>query len=176
MPPAEDWITMQNALIKLGKADPQAKDPTRLLRVPGTRNYKIKDQAKDVKIIHTSGNMYSEDRFKGIIRDFGKETISIAASSTGIKPLGFIPPCIKYLLDAQNKPAKGHRHQVRVVLGTFGFHEGWKIDDMIEKVLHTTDDPKKAGTDIRGVYSTLARDPMGSLSRSIATCCRRPPR
>ncbi|MDX9822648.1 MAG: hypothetical protein RBT20_11990, partial [Syntrophales bacterium] len=48
----------------------------------------------------------------------------------------------------------------RLVLATFGFHEGWLVEDVIEKLKHLTDDQKKSEDDIRGVYEVLQRDPQ----------------
>ena len=73
--------------------------------------------------------------------------------------MGFTPPCIASLLDPQNKPPLGHRHLVRQIISTHAFKEGRTIEDTIGKVMHTTDDPKKAESDVRGVYKTLERDP-----------------
>ncbi len=158
-PPGENWSIIQNALIVLANGDRQAKDATRLLRVPGTFNYKYPEEPKEVKIIHASGDLYSEDKFKEIVKDFGIKAAGANLTPGDVKPLGFTPPCIGYLLDPINKPPMGYRHQVRVNLGIFAFHEGWDLDDTIQKVMHTTDEPKKAERDIRGVYSTLLRDP-----------------
>jgi hypothetical protein len=93
----------------------------------------------------------------------------------GTKPLGFIPPCIQRLLDPSTMVQKGYRHTTRLVLGTFGFHEGWPVDDMVQKVAHFTEDPKKSEEDIRGVYKALQSDPTkynvgcdgGSLLRGL---------
>lgn len=158
-PPGDNWSRIQNALIVLANGDRQAKDATRLLRVPGTFNYKYPEEPKEVKIIHAAGDLYLEDKFKEIVKDFGIKATGANLTPSDVKPLGFTPPCIEHLLDPINKPPMGYRHQVRVNLGIFAFHEGWDLDATIQKVMHTGDDPKKAERDIRGVYSTLDRDP-----------------
>jgi len=160
--PTDNWTRMQNAVINLANGDRQAKDPTRLMRGPGTYNYKDRDNPKEVKLLYDSGKLHVEDNFKEIIKDHGSNTVTTNTTDTvtsEVKPLGFIPPCIAHLLDPNVKPPLGYRHQVRMILGTFGFHEGWKVDDTVQKTLHTTDDLKKAESDIRGVYSTLESDP-----------------
>jgi hypothetical protein len=158
--PSDIWQDMQNAIVSLAKGDVQAKDPGRLLRVPGTYNYKDRANPKMVRIIHASGKGYIEDDFRQLIIDHGpKKSFQNVAKASGSKPLGFIPPCIASLLNPQNKPPLGHRHQVRQILATYAFHEGWAVEKTIQSVMHTTDDPKKAERDIKGVYNTLQRDP-----------------
>jgi hypothetical protein len=144
----------------MAKGDLQAKDPVRLMRVPGTYNCKDPDNPKQVKILHASDKKYSEEDFGQLVIDYSPKVSSKKVTTpSGVTKLGFIPPCIGSLLDPQNKPPLGHRHQARQVISTYAFHEGWTFEDTIQKVLHTTDDPKKAENDVRGVYQVLERDP-----------------
>jgi len=154
----DEWNEFQRALVELAKGDPQAKDMTRLLRFPGTINLKDKANPKPVEIIGGSGHLCNPDDFKKIVRDFPKtKTVSVVPSD--IKPLGFIPPCIESLLNPESKPPLGNRHQVRRVVSTFLFGEGVSMDDAIQQVMHTTDDPKKAEADVKGVYNVLELNP-----------------
>jgi hypothetical protein len=152
--------------------------------VPGTYNYKDRANPKPVQIIYESGKIFATDDFKQLVLDHGpKESAKNVTGQATSKQLGFIPPCIESLLDPQNKPPLGHRHQVRKVISTYAFHEGWPLEDTIQKVMHTTDDLRKAENDVRGVYQVLGRDSErysvgcgeGSQLRSlvdanIATC------
>ena len=102
---------------------------------------------------------------------FGKQR----ATPEDTKPLGFVPPCIQNVLDPSTTVQKGYRHTARLVLGTFGFHGGCTEDDMVQKVAHFTEDPKKSEEDVRGVYKALQSDPTkynvgcddGSLLRNL---------
>ena len=155
-----DWKKIQLTLVTLAKGDLQARNAGRLLRIPGTYNYKDRNNPKPVQIIHASGKIFAEDNFRQLVIDHGpKSPVQNVKKQATSKQLGFIPPCIGSLLDPQNKPPLGHRHQVRQVISTYAFHEGWAIEDTIQKVMHTTDDPKKAEIDVRGVYQVLERDP-----------------
>ena len=159
-PTNTDWQKTQFALVTLAKGDLQARNAGRLLRVPGTYNYKDRDNPKPVQIIHASGKIFAADDFRQLVLDHGPK--KLAQNDTGqatSKQLGFTPPCLASLLDPQNKPPLGHRHQARQVISTYAFHEGWPVEDTIQKVMHTTDDPKKAENDVRGVYQVLERDP-----------------
>jgi len=132
----------------------------RLMRVPGTYNLKDVNDPKEVRIVHASDNKYSEEVFRQIVIDYSpKKSSQTVTKPSGAKKLGFIPPCIDSLLDPQNKPPLGHRHLVRQIISTYAFHEGWTVEDTIQKVMHTTDDPKKAERDVRGVFQILERDP-----------------
>jgi hypothetical protein len=175
---------MQFALVNLAKGDLQARNAGRLLRVPGTYNYKDRANPKLVGIIYDSGKMFAKDDFKQLVLDHGpKKSVQNVTGQATSKQLGFIPRCIESLLDPNNKPPMGHRHQVRQVISTYAFHERWPLEDTIQKVMHTTDDPKKAENDVSGVYQVLGRDSErysvgcgeGSQLRSlvdanIATC------
>jgi hypothetical protein len=158
MDPGE-WAPIQSALITLAKGDQQAKDVTRLLRVPGTLNWKDRNNPKAVEIVFSSDRVYDEKRFSQLVKDHGKKEIQTNQTPVQSNPLGFIPPCINHLLDTNSNVELGNRHQVRLVLATFGFHEGWSSDDVIEKVKHFTDDHKKSEDDIRGVYKALSSEP-----------------
>ncbi len=158
--PHGDWEKAQYALTNLAKGDLQARNAGRLLRVPGTYNYKDKNNPKPVQIIYAVGKKFVADDFRQLVLDHGpKRTVQNVTGKTTSKQLGFIPPCIASLLDPQNKPPLGHRHLVRQVISTYAFHEGLTVEDAIQKVMHTTDDPKKAENDVRGVYQVLERDP-----------------
>lgn len=153
-----EWAPIQSALITLAKGDTQAKDITRLLRVPGTMNWKDKNNPKPVEIIFESDRVYDENDFTQLVKDHGPKPVA-NVMPTEAKPIGFIPPCIGHLLDPNTKVELGYRHQVRLVVATFGFHEGWSADDVIDKVKHLTDDAKKSADDINGVYKSLHSDP-----------------
>lgn len=159
-PALENWPIMQGALINLAKGDQQAKDVTRLLRFPGTFNFKDRSNPKNVEIIFESGSVYHEDAFIQLIKDHGKKCITTNVNVTPVetKPLGFIPPCIAHLLDTNTKVELGHRHQVRLIMATFGFHEGWTATDVIGKVAHLTDAPNKSADDINAVFKSLQQD------------------
>jgi hypothetical protein len=160
--PDGDWQNSQNAIVKLAKGDPQVRQPASLLRVPGTYNYKDPDNPKPVKIIERTGNKYDIGDFGLLVMDMVKkyqDRQKTVPTNIGEGKLGFTPPCIASLLDESNKPPLGHRHQVRQVLSTYAFHEGWEVEDTIQKVMHTTDDPKKAQRDVEGIYKVLERDP-----------------
>ncbi|MEI6152920.1 MAG: hypothetical protein WCQ90_02410 [Deltaproteobacteria bacterium] len=157
MEPSE-WSKIQNAIISMAKGDQQAKDAGRLLRVPGTLNWKDKSNPREVKIIHDSGCVYDEKDFIQLVKDYTRNITPVSAP-TGAKPLGFIPPCIGHLLDPKTSVELGHRHSVRLTVSTFGFHEGWPVESTIEKLKHITDDEKKSEDDIHGVYKTLQKDP-----------------
>ena len=159
-PPVEDWSVIQNALIELADGDRQAKDSTRLLRVPGTRNYKDRDNPVDVRMMSASKRKYVEDDFKQIIVDFTpKVSNPVRTSQSDSKPLGFMPPCIESMLTPGNKPQKGYRHLVRRVVATFLFGEGVSQEDAVSNLVHTGDDSKKVEADVRGVYKTVERVP-----------------
>jgi len=151
------WAPIQIALITLAKGDQQAKDIVRLLRFPDTYNYKDKENPRKVEIIYESDKIYDETDFSQLVKDFGPKLIA-NITPTEVKPLGFIPPCIGHLLDTNKSVDLGYRHQVRLVVATFGYHEGWSVEDVINKLKHLTDDPKKSEDDIRGVYKSLSSD------------------
>lgn len=157
MNPSE-WSKIQNALILMAKGDQQAKDAGRLLRVPGTQNWKDKNKPRQVELIYESDRIYDEKDFTQLVRDYTGRDTPAGTQAEG-KPLGFIPPCIAHLVDPNTSVDLGHRHQVRLTVATFGFHEGWTAEDTIEKLKHVTDDQKKNENDIRGVYKVLERDP-----------------
>ena len=157
-PSFENWSVIQNAIITLSKGDSQARDVGRLLRFPGTFNYKDKENPKKVEIIYESGSVYHEDAFKQLVKDHGKKAAPANVTPIQAKPLGFIPPCINHLLDSNTAVELGHRHQARLLLATFGFHEGWTADDVIEKVKHFTDDQRKSEDDVRKAYDILQQD------------------
>lgn len=152
------WSPIQTALINLAKGDPQAKDVVRLLRVPDTLNWKDRNNPKEVKIIFRSDRVYEEDDFKQLVKDHGQKQAANVIP-TQAAPLGFTPPCISHLINPATNVELGHRHQVRLTVATFGFHEGWTVEDTIEKLKHITEDQKKTEDDIHGVYKTLERDP-----------------
>jgi hypothetical protein len=160
--PDSAWQNAQNALVKIAKGDTMVRQPASLLRVPGTFNYKDPENPKPVRIMDRTGIRYDIGDFGLLIADMVKAS---GASKTatpvgdGKGKLGFIPPCIANLLDPSNKPPLGHRHQIRQILSTYGFNEGWPLEDAIQKVIHTTDDPKKAERDVEGIYKVLERDP-----------------
>jgi len=160
--PDASWQNVQNAIVKLAKGDPMVRQPASLLRVPGTFNCKDPQAAKPVKIIERSESRYEIGDFNLLLVDMVKEyeqKKNMVPSKIGKGKHGFTPPCITSLLDPSNKPPLGHRHQVRQIISTFAFHEGWPLEETKQKVLHTTDDPKKAERDIEGVYKVLERDP-----------------
>jgi len=64
-------VTNSNCLITLANGDHQAKDVGRLLRVPGTFNWKDKENPKKVDIIYESGRVYPEDAFIQLVKDHG---------------------------------------------------------------------------------------------------------
>ena len=152
------WAPIQAALIAMGKGDSQAKDVGRLLRVPGTVNWKDRKNPKNVEIIYESDRVYLEKDFLQLVKDYGPKSAPVTMTSGNKNPLGFIPPCIGHFLDHNTKIELGHRHQVRIVVATFGYHEGWALEDTIQKLKHLTDDPKKSEDDVRGVYEVLQRD------------------
>jgi hypothetical protein len=152
------WAPIQIALITLAKGDQQAKDAGRLLRVPGTINWKDPSNPKSVEIVYELDRVYDEKDFSQLVKDHGKKSAPENLTPVQSNQLGFIPPCIGYLLDPNTAVELGHRHQVRLVLATFGFHEGWPLEDVIDKVMHLTDDQKKSEDDVRGVYNVLQRD------------------
>ena len=157
--PSETWEKMQGALIDLAKGDRQAKDPTRLMRVPLTLNYKDRGNPRPVEFVSASGKVWQEKDFEQVVKDHVPKSSPARVTPEENKPLGFIPPCLQHLLDPSTRVPKGHRHTARLVLGTFGFHEGWTEDDMVQKVAHFTEDPKKSEEDIMGVYKALQSDP-----------------
>lgn len=157
--PSETWEKMQGALINLAKADPQAKDTARLLRVPLTSNFKNRENPRPVEFVAASGRVWEEKDFGQLVKDHAPKKSQVEVTQEESKPLGFIPPCIEHLLNPTTLVPLGHRHTTRLVLGTFGFHEGWTEDDMVQKVAHFTEDPKKSEEDIRGVYKALQSDP-----------------
>ena len=158
-PPGEQWALIQKALIAMAKGDSQAKDSVRLLRSPGTFNYKKKGNPQPVSIYYQSNKKSCEEDFQKIVKDYAPKVKSINITNSEAKPLGFTPPCIEHLLNPNNKPSLGYRHQVRIIIGTYAFREGWSIEDTFKKIMHTTDDPKKAKADIKGIYNTLEHDP-----------------
>jgi hypothetical protein len=155
---SQPWIGMQNAIVELAKGDVQAKDATRLLRLPGTLNLKDITDPKPVEIVGGTGHRCRLGNFKQLVQDFPQRTVvnTVPADS---KPLGVIPHCIQHLLNPDNKPQKGYRHLVRRVVATFFFHEGVSQEDVAKKLMHTGGNPKKVQTDVRGVYKILERDP-----------------
>lgn len=152
------WSKIQNALITMAGGDQQAKDAGRLLRVPGTLNWKDKDNPKKVEIIYESDRVYDEKDFTKLVKDYTRKDAQVSTPA-GTKSLRFIPPCISHLINPTTSVELGHRHSVRLTVATFGFHEGWSTEDTIEKLKHITDDQKKNETDIRGVYKALEQDP-----------------
>lgn len=149
----------QTALVQAAKADIQAKDPTRLLRLPFTFNYKDRDNPKMVIIeISNGGHRHLIEDFKELVRDFGKP-LPENFTPTEVKPVGFTPPCIAHLLDPLTDVVKGSRHLARNIVATFAHQEDWPVDEVIEKVQHFTDDPKKSENDIRRIYKILDYDP-----------------
>ena len=156
--PNENWENAQIALINLARGDMQAKDPTRLMRAPGSYNNKDPENPKPVTIIHASDKKYYIDDFRKLAFDHKPKTPQSIRPS-GSNALGFTPPCISSLLDPQRKPPLGHRHLVRQIISTHAFKEGRPVEETIGKVMHTTDEPRKAESDVRGVYKTLERDP-----------------
>jgi|GEM_PF-1618217 len=149
----------QTALVHAAKGDIQAKDPTRLLRPPFTFNYKDRANPKRVTIEKSNdGGRYLIEHFNELVRDFGKP-LTQGFPPTEIQPVGFTPPCIAHLLDPATDVPKGSRHLARNIVGTFGHHEGWSVDDVIEKVAHFTDDPKKSENDIKRIFKVLDYDP-----------------
>ena len=150
---------MENAIIAMAQGDSQAKDPGRLLRLPGTFNFKDKDNPKAVEIVGGTGSILDEDVFDPIVKEYGVRPAKTVIPQRELKPLGSVPPCLSYLLDPGTKVEKGCRHLCRLVLGTFAFHEGWPVEDTIQRVRHFTEDPKKSEADIRGIYEALAKDP-----------------
>jgi hypothetical protein len=158
--PSQKWQKVQNALVNLAKGDSQVRQPASLLRVPGTFNYKDPDNPKHVKIIKHTESAYFLRQFIPLVKDHGTRITdkNRAPVTTGAKKLGFTPPCITSLLEPTNKPPKGNRHLVRQVIATYAFHEGWPLQDAVQKAMHTTDDPKKAERDVEGVYKVLERD------------------
>lgn len=152
------WSPIQYALITLAKGDTQAKDMGRLLRFPGTINWKDRSTPKPVEIIHSSDCVYDDSDFNQLVKDHGQKAITNTAPAD-LKPLGFIPPCIGHLLNPNTTVDLGYRNQVRLIVATFGFHEGWSADDTIDKLKRLTADSKKSEDDIRGVYKSLLSDP-----------------
>jgi len=157
MDPSE-WSKIQNAIISMAKGDQQAKDVGRLLRVPGTLNWKDKSNPREVKIIYESDRAYDERDFMQLVKDYTRNITPVSAP-TGAKQLGFIPPCIGHLLEPTTSVELGYRHSVRLTVATFGFHEGWPVESTIEKLRHLTDDQRKSEDDIRAVYKALQQDP-----------------
>jgi hypothetical protein len=160
--PDTDWQNAQNALVRLAKADPLVRQPASLLRVPGTFNLKDPANPKAVKIIESLRLRYSLNDFRQLTVDLAKkyqENTKTPPTAIGHGKLGFKTPCIVSLLDPSEKPPMGARHTVRLVLATYFFHEGLSIEDAIKGVMHTTDDPKKAESDVRNIYKVLERDP-----------------
>ena len=155
----DKWVVMENAIITMAQGDSQAKDPGRLLRLPGTFNFKDKDNPKAVEIVGGTGSILDEKAFEPIVKDYGVSPARVNMIPQETKPLGFIPPCFAYLLDPQTKVEKGYRHLCRLVLGTFASHEGWPLEDTIQRVSHFTEDPKKSEADIRAIYEALEKDP-----------------
>ena len=155
-----EWSPIESALITLAKGDQQVKDVGRILRVPGTWNRKDRSNPKNVEIIFESDRVYDEKDFIRLVKDHGQKASQTNLTPVPSKPLGFLPPCIGHLLDPATAVALGNRHQVRLVLATFGFHEGWSVEDVIDKVKHLTDDQNKSADDVRGVYEVLQKDPQ----------------
>jgi len=155
----DKWKVMEGAIIAMAQGDSQAKDPGRLLRLPGTFNFKDKDNPKAVEIVGGTGSILDEDVFDPIVKEYGVRPAKTVIPQRELKPLGSVPPCLSYLLDPGTKVEKGCRHLCRLVLGTFAFHEGWPVEDTIQRVRHFTEDPKKSEADIRGIYEALAKDP-----------------
>jgi hypothetical protein len=99
-PTNTNWQKTQSALVNLAKGDTQAKNVGRLLRVPGTYNYKDRNNPKPVQIIHDSGKVFAEDNFKQLVLDHGpKKPVQNVTGQATSKQLGFTPPCIGSLLD-----------------------------------------------------------------------------
>ncbi len=157
--PDEKWSKVQNKLIQFGQADRQAKDSVRLMRVPGTFNYKDKENPKPVHIVGSSGRFYALADFDPLFREDEVQEKEKPNALQLNAPGGIIPPCIQHLLDPNTRVQKGHRHLARLVLSTFAYHEGWPVEDAVEKVKHFTEDPKKSEDDVRGVYKVLDEDP-----------------
>ena len=155
----DKWHAMENAIIAMARGDSQAKDPGRLLRLPGTFNFKDKDNPKAVEIVGGTGSILDEDVFDPIVKQYGVSPAKTARLQRELKPLGSVPSCISYLLAPGTKVERGYRHLCRLVLGTFAFQEGWPLEDTIQRVRHFTEDPKKSEADIRGIYEALAKDP-----------------
>jgi len=77
------WSPIKEALITLAKGDHQAKDMTRLLRVPGTLNWKDKDNPIPVELVFESDRIYDEDDFKQLVKDhIPKQILNITPNET----------------------------------------------------------------------------------------------
>ena len=158
-PPTDDWLAIQTSLVAMAKGDIQASGSSHLMRFPGTFNYKNREKPRPVYIHSSSGNVYEEKAFSEMVKKYYVKKPKLPANPASSGKLGFVPPCISRVLDPNTAVPKGYRHLSRLVLATFGFHEGWALDEMIQKVVHFTDDPKKSGENIRGVYEVLQDDP-----------------
>jgi hypothetical protein len=161
MPPSDDWQRIENALVAAANGDWQAKDPTRILRVPFTFNYKEPENPRPVTMVQSSGDVFQEEDFEPLVKEYGlkRSESSIGADQTETSPLGFTPPCISHLLDPETPIPKGFRHAVRLILGTFAFRENWDLEEAVQKIMHTTSTPRKAQSDIKRIYRMLQRDP-----------------
>ncbi len=157
--PDETWSRIEKAIVTLAKGDSQAKDPVRLLRLPGTFNYKDRGNPKPVKIIFSSNRSYSPTDFDKLVQECATAQEPKVVCREELKPLGFVPPCIGHILKPDTQVPLGKRHLTRNVVATFGHREGWPVEGAIEKVKHFTDDPKKSEDDVRGIYKVLDHDP-----------------
>lgn len=160
--PYPDWQAVQNALVSLAKGDPAVKQPAALLRFPDTFNLKDPANPKPVKIIESTRAKYELSSFKPLVVDVAKkyeERKKTVPTCIGHGKLDFTPPCIDSLLDQYRKPPMGIRHTDRQVLTIYAFHQGWPVEEAIQKMMHTTDDPQKTEQKIRNFYKTLERDP-----------------
>ena len=88
--PNDSWVNVQIALINMAKADMQAKDPTRLMRAPGSINYKDPGNPKPVTIIHASDKIYFIDDFRKLTSDYRLKVKKITKPS-GSNALGIYP-------------------------------------------------------------------------------------
>lgn len=174
--PSTEWQNVQNTLIEIAGADKQAKDVTRLMRLPFSTNFKHKDNPRKVAIELNTGNRFKLEDFAGLIKAHEKvhrQLPDIQLDDRSIK--GSPPPCIEHLLNPNTNIPLGSRHHVRFECAVFGFKIGWSQIETIKKLMHTTDEPQKCESDVKGVYKILTVNPerysigcgKGSLLRTL---------
>lgn len=173
--PSTEWQNVKSVLINLSGADKQARDVTRLMRLPFSTNFKDKDNPRKVAIELNTGNRFKLEDFAGLIKAHEKVHRQLPDIQLDDRSIKGNPPCIEHLLNPNTTIPMGHRHNVRFQCAVFGFKQGWSEIETINKLMHTTDEPQKCESDVKGVYKILTVNPeryrigcgKGSLLRTL---------
>jgi len=184
--PNEQVEFIKQMLIDYTESDPAVKDAPRLMRFPGTKNYKDEKRPVDVAILNKTDMKYDLNDFMEFASKHQKvveenratkkkKSKSVKNVKKTKKKTIHCPPCLKKLLDKNYQPPLGFRHHVRLVATTWCFHNGISEEICIKLLMHTTDDPDKAESNIRSIYKSLNENKNrykvgcgeGSLLRSL---------